>query len=94
MTGTFHFSMSTKFYPPILNASGVEYLHSLNIVHLDLKPENIVCVDEDSFQIKVVDFGLARRLDDNQATCVMQGTPDFVSPEVWPCDMHNMLDFM
>eukprot|EP00090_Calanus_glacialis_P017073 TRINITY_DN26683_c0_g1_i1.p1 TRINITY_DN26683_c0_g1~~TRINITY_DN26683_c0_g1_i1.p1 ORF type:complete len:316 (+),score=110.29 TRINITY_DN26683_c0_g1_i1:29-949(+) len=62
--------------------TGVEYLHSLNIVHLDLKPENIVCVDEDSFQIKVVDFGLARRLDDNQATCVMQGTPDFVSPEV------------
>ena len=61
---------------------GLEYLHSNNIVHLDLKPENIVCLDEDSFEIKLVDFGLARRLDDTQATCIMQGTPDFVSPEV------------
>jgi len=62
--------------------TGLEYLHSNNIVHLDLKPENIVCLDEDSFEIKLVDFGLARRLDDTQATCIMQGTPDFVSPEV------------
>lgn len=62
--------------------SGLEYLHSLNIVHLDLKPENIVCVDKNTFQIKVVDFGLARRLEEDQETCIMQGTPDFVSPEV------------
>jgi len=61
--------------------TGLEYLHSLSIVHLDLKPENIVCLDENSFQVKLVDFGLARRLE-NQDTCIMQGTPDFVSPEV------------
>ena len=50
-----------------------------------------------SFSLKLVDFGLARRwqlvllgvclmvsfrLDNSQETCIMQGTPDFVSPEV------------
>ena len=61
---------------------GLEYLHSQNIVHLDIKPENIVCESQDSFHIKLVDFGLSRRLTEERDICVMQGTPDFVSPEV------------
>ena len=32
----------TRFYVQMY-IIGLEYLHSLNIVHLDLKPENIVC---------------------------------------------------
>lgn len=41
---------------------GVQYMHQQNIVHLDLKPENIVCVDRTGIQIKVIDFGLASKL--------------------------------
>jgi myosin-light-chain kinase len=41
--------------------SGLAYLHSKRIVHLDIKPENVVCVDRESFRLKLVDFGLARR---------------------------------
>jgi len=61
--------------------AAVEYLHSRNIVHLDIKPENILCENRNDFTLKLVDFGLARRLE-GENICVMQGTPDFVSPEV------------
>ena len=52
---------------------GVHFLHSNNVVHLDLKPENIVCDRKDSFNIKIVDFGLSRRLNEHEEVYVMQG---------------------
>jgi len=61
---------------------GLQHIHALNIVHLDIKPENIVCENLQEFNIKLVDFGLSRRLAEERDICVMQGTPDFVSPEV------------
>jgi len=48
----------------------------------DIKPENIVCENLQEFNIKLVDFGLSRRLAEERDICVMQGTPDFVSPEM------------
>ncbi len=44
---------------------GIQYMHQQNIVHLDLKPENIVCVDRTGIQIKIIDFGLASKLGTN-----------------------------
>lgn len=41
---------------------GIQYMHQQNIIHLDLKPENIVCVDRTGFQIKIIDFGLANKM--------------------------------
>lgn len=43
-------------------AEGVEFIHKQGIVHLDLKPENIMCVNKTGTKIKLIDFGLARRL--------------------------------
>lgn len=40
---------------------GIAFMHQQNIVHLDLKPENIVCVDTTGTSIKIIDFGLARK---------------------------------
>ncbi|XP_067271965.1 myosin light chain kinase, smooth muscle isoform X2 [Pseudorasbora parva] len=61
---------------------GVQYMHQQKIIHLDLKPENIVCVDRTGFRIKIIDFGLASKLDPNTPLKVMHGTPEFVAPEV------------
>nr|XP_015804148.2 myosin light chain kinase, smooth muscle isoform X2 [Nothobranchius furzeri] len=71
---------SERYMKQILE--GIAYMHEKNIVHLDLKPENIVCVDPNGTSIKIIDFGLARKLDDLTPLRVMHGTPEFVAPEV------------
>lgn len=51
---------SARYMQQILE--GMQYVHKQNIVHLDLKPENIVCVDTTGTKIKIIDFGLASKL--------------------------------
>ncbi|XP_040923138.1 myosin light chain kinase, smooth muscle-like isoform X2 [Toxotes jaculatrix] len=71
---------SARYMQQILE--GMQYVHKQNVVHLDLKPENIVCVDTTGTQIKIIDFGLASKLEDGKPLMVMHGTPEFVAPEV------------
>ncbi len=64
-------------------AAGVGAAHRINIVHCDLKPQNIL-VTEDG-QVKVADFGIARALapddNDNEPVEVVWGSPHYLSPE-------------
>nr|KAG5714809.1 hypothetical protein BaRGS_000297 [Batillaria attramentaria] len=62
--------------------SGVGYMHSQSILHLDLKPENVLCVSDNSNQIKIIDFGLARFYKPGESIRVLFGTPEFIAPEV------------
>lgn len=43
-------------------ATALQLLRSLGVVHTDLKPDNIMLVDDVNkpFKIKIIDFGLAR----------------------------------
>ncbi|KAF7258648.1 hypothetical protein EG68_04204 [Paragonimus skrjabini miyazakii] len=61
---------------------GVQHMHSLGVVHLDLKPENIMIEDLASRKIKIIDFGLARVLNPNETFQDMAGTPEFCAPEI------------
>ncbi|XP_067607950.1 myosin light chain kinase family member 4 isoform X4 [Pseudorca crassidens] len=61
---------------------GVRHMHQMYILHLDLKPENILCVNRDTKQIKIIDFGLARRYRPREKLKVNFGTPEFLAPEV------------
>ncbi|XP_051485465.1 myosin light chain kinase 3 isoform X3 [Apus apus] len=76
---------------------GVHYLHQHYILHLDLKPENILCVNHTGHQIKIIDFGLARRYKPREKLKVNFGTPEFLAPEVvnydfvsYPTDMWSV----
>ncbi|XP_066554580.1 myosin light chain kinase, smooth muscle isoform X2 [Amia ocellicauda] len=71
---------SVRYMQQILE--GIQYMHQQGIVHLDLKPENIVCVNTTGTLIKIIDFGLASKLDPKNPLKVMHGTPEFVAPEV------------
>ncbi|KAM9817011.1 myosin light chain kinase, smooth muscle-like [Neosynchiropus ocellatus] len=71
---------SARYVRQILE--GMQFVHKQNIVHLDLKPENIVCVDTTGTQIKIIDFGLASTLEEGKPLMVMHGTPEYVAPEV------------
>ena len=69
--------------------TGLSYIHQRGVIHLDLKPENIVCVtrDEGDSRVKIIDFGLARRLRQpgGRIPVSVCGTPEFISPEVMRC---------
>ncbi|CAG2163923.1 unnamed protein product [Oppiella nova] len=60
----------------------VSYMHRKNIMHLDLKPENILCKTRTSYEIKIIDFGLARPYDSTETLKILFGTPEFVAPEI------------
>ncbi|XP_036966365.1 serine/threonine-protein kinase 17B [Acanthopagrus latus] len=62
---------------------GVHYLHQSNLVHLDLKPQNILLTSlSPPGDIKIVDFGLARRLGAVGELREILGTPEYVAPEI------------
>ncbi|XP_054373475.1 myosin light chain kinase family member 4 isoform X1 [Molothrus ater] len=76
---------------------GIQYMHQMYILHLDLKPENILCVNREANQIKIIDFGLARRYKPREKLRVNFGTPEFLAPEVvnyefvsFPTDMWSL----
>ncbi|XP_057294270.1 death-associated protein kinase related-like [Hydractinia symbiolongicarpus] len=62
----------------------VRYLHDQNIVHLDLKPDNILLAKHSEVfpEIRLIDFGLSRRLDVPYSQFDIVGTPEYVAPEV------------
>ncbi|XP_076198009.1 PAS domain-containing serine/threonine-protein kinase isoform X2 [Aptenodytes patagonicus] len=60
--------------------SAVGYLHCRNILHRDIKDENIVIAED--FAIKLVDFGSAAYLEPGKLFYTFCGTIEYCSPEV------------
>ncbi|KAG8576383.1 hypothetical protein GDO81_009839 [Engystomops pustulosus] len=73
---------ATRFIKQILE--GVNYLHTRKIAHFDLKPENIMLLDKEIAvpHIKLIDFGLAHKIEDGVEFKNIFGTPEFVAPEI------------
>jgi eukaryotic-like serine/threonine-protein kinase len=58
----------------------VGYAHTHHVVHRDLKPANMILADRR--QVKILDFGIARRLDElDMSASGATGTPYYMAPE-------------
>ena len=80
-------------------ASAMAVAHAHNVVHRDLKPGNLVLVDDtevrDGFRVKILDFGIAKFVAQQDTptpshldpvytrTGVQIGSPHYMSPEQW-----------
>lgn len=82
--GPVHEGIARYYFTQLINA--VEYLHSRNVAHRDIKLDNILL--DDNFQLMLIDFGFAEewraktseKLDDLEMAKVM-GTKGYISPE-------------
>ena len=82
---------------------GIEYIHSLSIIHRDIKLSNILIkfpnvirknnsefidindLDESDFlssELKIIDFGLSKKLDPNELAQTALGTPFHMAPQI------------
>jgi hypothetical protein len=62
-------------------ARAMQAAHEVKVIHRDLKPANVLLADDGT--PKVTDFGLAKKLDEGNATLsgTVLGTPSYMAPE-------------
>lgn len=60
-------------------AQGIEEAHKNNIIHRDIKPQNIIISKEG--KVKVTDFGIAKAATSNTITSNAMGSVHYISPE-------------
>ena len=67
---------------------GINYIHSQNVIHRDIKSQNIFLMK--SGEIKIGDFGIAKALSKTKSNAMtIIGTPYYFSPEIINGDPYN-----
>jgi serine/threonine protein kinase len=81
-------SMSAEDFLSIFKqvCDGLAHAHQMNLVHRDIKPDNIFLLDGEAEKVKLTDFGIARSSEPETNSNltkpgVMLGTLSYVSPE-------------
>ncbi|CAN0893062.1 LEAF RUST 10 DISEASE-RESISTANCE LOCUS RECEPTOR-LIKE PROTEIN KINASE-like 1.2 [Linum grandiflorum] len=76
---------SVRINIAVETASALTYLHASEIIHRDVKTNNILL--DHNFVVKVADFGLSRLFpnDVSHVSTAPQGTPGYVDPEYHQC---------
>ena len=92
----FQFTNGNKLFIAKEIACGIEYLHSQEVVHCDIKSTNILIdiFNQDTFHVKITDFGLSLMKNDiesSTSTLVSGiGTPRYSAPEILRGDPLNI----
>mmetsp|Transcript_25892 Transcript_25892/g.71290 ORF Transcript_25892/g.71290 Transcript_25892/m.71290 type:complete len:333 (+) Transcript_25892:475-1473(+) len=61
----------------------VLYCHKHHVAHRDLKPENLLLLSEnDDSEVKIADFGFAKKVFKKNSLTTQCGTPGYVAPEI------------
>jgi serine/threonine protein kinase len=76
VTGPIPIQNIALFLNEVLSAIG--YIHEKGLIHLDIKPSNIMLSDRN--EIKVIDFGISQDSNRKEKESVM-GSPSYMSPE-------------
>ena len=89
----YHLSLKKKFSAEITKfflactILGLEYIHYNNILHRDIKPDNLV-LDKNGY-VKITDFGISREMD-KLIKGESSGTPGYMAPEVMCGKSHSI----
>ena len=89
----YHLSKEKKFSAEVskfflaCTILGLEYIHYNNILHRDIKPDNLV-LDKNGY-VKITDFGISREIGKLQKD-ESSGTPGYMAPEVMCGKPHNI----
>jgi len=80
-TGPIPFPRTLNIVSQILSA--LEYTHRKGIIHRDIKPSNIMIDTENGDEVKIMDFGIAKAMEDlsHTRTGTQMGTIWYMSPE-------------
>ena len=88
-----------KYYSNIFYqiVDAIQYLHNQKIIHMDIKPQNIIISNNKSI---LIDFDLSLTLNDEKTNFVgWIGTPNYMAPEIWKkkykinyylCDIYSL----
>ncbi len=65
-------------------ANGLHYIHSRNLVHRDVKPDNIFISMTTPVQMKLSDFGFVKKTNSrgSHSQSGVKGTPNWMAPEI------------
>jgi len=74
------FTFETKLRILLDIAKCMSYLHRVNVVHRDLKCDNVLL--DDALQPKLIDFGLSKVLDDQSNNTIRIGSRGSMAPEL------------
>lgn len=74
-------------------ATGIKYVHSLNLAHRDLKLENILLADKRKLIVKLTDFGFVREFNPYKRLLLSTvcGTTAYMAPEMLKTEKYSGL---
>ncbi len=63
---------------------GLAYMHSQNVAHCDLKPDNFMFLNNtpEELTLKIIDFGMSKFVKRGEQLTEVSGTAYYIAPEV------------